>query len=320
MSDNATVLVTSDKTLDYFQAICAALAMYNSIEVIALTLESFKRYNTLYFWSICVCAVGIIWFAAGFMDLFYNLWLGNSTIYRPLFILTIGWYGMVTGFALVMYSRLHLVNVPKQYIRYVKYFIIYNVIFSHFPTTVLTFGTFVVKSDPFVNGYSIMEKLQMTMFCLQEVILGTLYLVYTQKLKLSAKMTPVVRKTMYINIAVLMLDISMLICEYANLYNYQIMLKCVVYSIKLKLEFFILNVLTKSLYQGSDDSRNYLERAPKAYSTKTRAQGNEVMPTTADEESGAPKSTVGSKMTMHEIIPSKAEAELNDNEDGPIEG
>jgi hypothetical protein len=160
-------------------------------------------------------------------------------------------YWMVTGFSLVMYSRLHLVMVPKNYIFYMKCFIIWNVIFSHFPTTVLTFGSFLVKSPEFINGYGYMEKIQMTFFCLQEMLLGALYLNYTRKLRFNKKVTALVRQTLYVNVGVLVLDFAMLIIEYLDFYRYQIMLKVVVYSVKLKMEFFILNILTKSLQKNA---------------------------------------------------------------------
>jgi len=43
----------------------------------------------------------------------------------------------------------------------------------------------------------------------------------------------------------------MLLIEYANLYNYQIMLKVVLYSIKLKMEFYILYTLARSLRENA---------------------------------------------------------------------
>jgi hypothetical protein len=244
------------KEFDFFQVACGAIAIYNATEVLILAFSTFRRYKTLYFWAICACAVGCILFAAGFLDLFFKMYLVDSNIYRPLFVLTIGWYGMVTGFALVMWSRLHLVSVPKKYIRYVGFFIIYNIIFSHFPTTVMTFGANVVKTSEWVFGYSVIEKIQMTFFCIQEVILSTMYLHYTRKLRLNRKTTALVRQTLYINLAVLCLDITMLIIEYCNLYHYQIMLKVVVYSIKLKMEFLILTILARSLGQqnGTNES------------------------------------------------------------------
>jgi len=252
-NESAGIIDGGGQTLNYFIAACTAISVYNSVEVLGLAVTTFTRYNTLYFWAIVTCAMGCIWFACGFLDIFYQMYKNvepYATVYRPLFILTLGWYGMVTGFALVMYSRLHLVMVPKKYIFYVKCFMIYNVIFSHFPTSVLTFGTFINETEDWASRYGIMEKIQMTMFCIQEVILGALYLHYTRKMRFNKKVTKLVRQTLYVNALVLVLDISMLIIEYVNLYRYQIMLKVVVYSIKLKLEFFILNILTRSLEKG----------------------------------------------------------------------
>jgi len=148
----------------YFQVGAGALAISNSIEVLFLTMVTFQKYSTLYFYALVVCACGDILFTGGFIDLFFELYLEGSTIYRPLIVLTLGWYGMVTGFAVVMYSRLHLINVPKKYIQYVKYMICYNVVFSHFPTTVLTFGANVIGTPVWNNGYNTMEKIQVTFF------------------------------------------------------------------------------------------------------------------------------------------------------------
>jgi hypothetical protein len=288
---NSTIEIPRDQTLDYFQVACAAISIFSSAEVLGLAFTTFARYNTLYFNAIVGCATGCILFAGGFVDLFYKLFLHDGvTAYRPLFILTFGWYMMVTGFSLVMYSRLHLVSVPKQYIQMIKYFIIYNVIFSHFPTTVLTFGSFLVGSPQFVQAYSIMEKLQMTMFCIQEMTLGTLYLIYTRKLRFNKKENYLVRQTLYINCVVLMLDFAMLIIQYIDLYNYQIMLKVVVYAVKLKLEFFILNLLSRFLQKNrmtSDGGRgNY------AMSDHTSAKhgGKEIAPAAlSDVELGKEK-------------------------------
>jgi len=239
----------------YFQVGAGALAISNSIEVFFLTMVTFQKYSTLYFYALVVCACGDILFTGGFIDLFFELYLEGSTIYRPLIVLTLGWYGMVTGFAVVMYSRLHLINVPKKYIQYVKYMICYNVVFSHFPTTVLTFGANVIGTPVWNNGYNTMEKIQVTFFMIQEMILGLMYLHWTRKLTLSKKTTQLVRQTMYINAFVLFLDLITTAIEYAGYYGYQIMFKAAVYSLKLKLEFYILNILTKSLHKNTPEGQ-----------------------------------------------------------------
>jgi hypothetical protein len=63
----------------------------------------------------------------------------------------------------------------------------------------------------------------------------------------SKKTQRLVNHTRYADIGMLCLDLSMLTLQYVGFYEYQIMLKVVVYSIKLKLEFFLLKILTTSL-------------------------------------------------------------------------
>lgn len=61
----------------------------------------------------------------------------------------------------------------------------------------------------------------------------------------------------YVNILIILMDITLLCTEYANLYEIQITFKGTLYSIKLRLEFAVLNSLmslTKS--NNSDQARD----------------------------------------------------------------
>lgn len=239
------VVAIPDTSLYLFTVCAGTLAIYNACVTIFLIFSTFKRYRSLYFWSLMVCAMGIILFTVGFLDLFFELYNPGSSIYRPLIVLTIGWYGQTTGFSLVMYSRLGLIDASPWAIKWLGRLIVFNVIFSHFPTTVLTFGANIVQTHPWILGYAIQEKLQMTLFCFQEVLLGLTYLHFIRNKSMDHKrLSPLAMRTMKINMFVLFLDVGMLIIEYVGLYNYQIMLKAVIYSIKLQLEFYILNILT----------------------------------------------------------------------------
>ncbi|KAJ3164535.1 hypothetical protein HK101_000401, partial [Irineochytrium annulatum] len=51
--------------------------------------------------------------------------------------------------------------------------------------------------------------------------------------------------TVYINIFILLLDLAALVFEYINLYDYQIMFKALLYAIKIKCEFAVLQILMK---------------------------------------------------------------------------
>jgi hypothetical protein len=140
----------------------------------------------------------------------------------------------------------------------------------HSITTVLTFASNSNELSPtvlnrFVNGYSIMEKIQMVGFFLQELVLSVIYIRETIRLlRLGESVqddvgsfddgtgqlrSASVRKTMYqilaINVIIIVMDLALLGVEFANLYLIETTLKGVVYSIKLKLEFAVLGKLVQ---------------------------------------------------------------------------
>jgi Na+-translocating ferredoxin:NAD+ oxidoreductase RnfA subunit len=148
--------------------------------------------------------------------------------------------------------------------------IIVNGALLHSITTVLTFGSNSNKLTPtvlqrFVNGYSIMEKIQMVGFFIQELILSVIYIRETIRLLrlgesvqddvasfddgTSQLRNLAVRKTMYqilaINVIIIIMDLALLGVEFANLYLIETTLKGAVYSIKLKLEFAVLGKLVQ---------------------------------------------------------------------------
>ena len=189
------------------------------------------------------------------------------------------------GQSVVLWSRLHLVTNSRRVLRWTLWMIIINGILLHSITTVLTFGSNANSfSDTtlsrFVRGYSIMEKIQMVGFFVQETILSIVYIKETVRLlRLSEQVqddvrsfddsagmghlkNTNVRKTMYqlltINVLIIAMDIALLSVEFANLYLIETTLKGVVYSIKLKLEFAVLGKLVQlvRVRAESDQSMN----------------------------------------------------------------
>lgn len=221
------------------------ISWYNSLELVILIFVTFSQYNGLYFWSLLSCAVlGVIPYALGFLLKFFNL---TTVLPISITLLTFGWYFMVTGQAIVLYSRLHLVVRDPTILRRVLWMIIFNAIVLHIPTTVLTVGSnFDSSTRAFTKGYDVMEKIQMTGFCIQEFIISGLYIWETIKL---LKMAPEKgkRKIMYqllsINLIIILMDLALLAVEYADYYVVETTLKAAVYSIKLKLEFAVLGKL-----------------------------------------------------------------------------
>ncbi|KAJ4344397.1 uncharacterized protein N0V89_012138 [Didymosphaeria variabile] len=147
-----------------------------------------------------------------------------------------------------------------------------------FPTSVLTFGSNANTLSPrtlnhFVQGYNVMEKIQMVGYFLQELILSLIYVKETLRiLKLSKSAQddimsiadntqlkhPFARKLMYqllaINTIIIAMDVALLAVEFANLYLVETTLKGVVYSVKLKLEFAVLGKLVQIVRSKSNSS------------------------------------------------------------------
>ncbi len=114
-----------------------AIAWYNVIDLNVLIWFTFKRRSGLYFYSLLLSSWGIMIYALAFLMKFFQVWKNN---YVSVTFITIGWYAMVTGQSLVLYSRLHLVVYKREQIRWILYMIIIDIFLFHIPTTVLTFG------------------------------------------------------------------------------------------------------------------------------------------------------------------------------------
>lgn len=229
--------------------LCSTLSLYNSFELLLLILVTFKKRSGLYFWSLLIASLGVVIYSVGYILDYFRL---PATLVGDI-INNIGWWLMVTGQSVVLYSRLHLVLHDAKVLQFVKYMIILDAILFHGMTTVVHFGTYSHDQD-FSRAFKVIEKFQMTGFCIQEFIISGLYTkevvrflhVVTQK---------GVRRTMWelftINILIVALDIALLVIEYLNLSVFEITFKGVVYSVKLKMELAILGKLVSMSHSSS---------------------------------------------------------------------
>ncbi|KAI2739959.1 hypothetical protein DTO013F2_9206 [Penicillium roqueforti] len=82
-----------------------SIGAYNALETVFITFDTVKNYRSLYFWSMQVVSWGILVYALPAMAYFLS-----CAPELPMSIpFVIGWYAMVTGQSVVLYSRLHLV-------------------------------------------------------------------------------------------------------------------------------------------------------------------------------------------------------------------
>ena len=221
-----------------------ALTCYNVLEITISIFTTFRRRSGLYFWSMVVATLGILLHAiAGFLR-----YLALATDFTMGVLVCIGWYAMVTGQSVVLYSRLHLVTTHARYNRWVLYMIIFNFFALHIPTTVLFLGSNHGVRE-FIEPFNIYERVQLTGFSLQETIISALYIweATTRLRPLLAMKGPcgqrVITNVVIVNALAVLLDVTLLATEYSGEFTIQTTLKPVVYSIKLKMEFTVLNSL-----------------------------------------------------------------------------
>lgn len=241
-----------------------ALANYNSIEIFIFIFHTFKRKRGKYFWSMMAATAGIPIHAIGVLLRFFGL----APNLPMCIVIDLGWFLMVTGQALVLWSRLHLVVGDPRKIRWVLVMIIACFIVVQIPTAVLFITTNSgIPTQPLSERvFEVYEKIQITVFTLQEAIISGLYVYEASNgLKLmdvikGPRVRAVNRELMALFVLVVTLDITLMIAEFTNNFQIQTTYKPVVYSVKLKVEALVLNNLLSLVQSGTCSCWESVER------------------------------------------------------------
>ncbi|KAJ5112009.1 hypothetical protein N7532_000054 [Penicillium argentinense] len=220
------------------------ISCYNVLEITISIFTTFRCRRGLYFWSMLVATWGILLHAISVFLRFFAL----APNFPMCVLVCIGWYAMVTGQSVVLYSRLHLVSTAVRRRRWVLYMIISNFFILHVPVTILFLGSNAGVSS-FVAPFNIYERIQLAGFSVQEIIISSLYIwetmtamrpVLTMKGRAGYR---VIVNLIIVNTIAVLLDASLLATEYTDNFDVQTTYKTVVYSVKLKMEFTVLNSL-----------------------------------------------------------------------------
>lgn len=221
------------------------LAIYMSLIVDLKVFNTFKRRNTIYFWSLLVISWGIMSHSLGII---LKWFVGSCPWYVNTAFASFGWWGMVTGQSMVLYSRLHLVIRSPKVLRSVLIMIIFNFSIFQVPTTVLTFGS--NRADPgmFLTIYNVYERIQLVVFTLQELLISVLYIRAAFKMLLPDDTTTeplrmTKRSLIYLNVLCIVLDIAFVGEVYSGEWVYKTGTQSLAYAIKLTIEFIVLNKL-----------------------------------------------------------------------------
>jgi hypothetical protein len=241
-----------------------AVAFYNVIELHFHLFSTFKRWRGLYFWSVFIAMWGVAFNGLGVVIKTFVLTDDSAAHVMPIVVLLIlGWYMMVTGQSVVLYSRIHLVVHNPRTVRGVLFMIIFTAVTCHIPVTIVVFLMKSSKTGSYVKIYEIYEPLQLTFFAAQEIIISGIYIYSTAEMlrPILQQFGQNARKTfwrlIYINLFIIILDVTLVSLQYAGYDELQHFYKAAVYSIKLKLEFVVLNQLVEVTQRKRPEGAEY---------------------------------------------------------------
>jgi len=137
---------------------------------------------------------------------------------------------MVTGQSVVLYSKLQLVLRNPKVVRGLLWVIVVDEVVLHVSTTVVLFGSsYGDHQGTFNVAWTVIDKVQMTAFRIQEFIISGLYVDETLKI-LKIASDGRTGRTMWqlfiINVVIIVLNIALLVVKYLNLRVYEHVQRC----------------------------------------------------------------------------------------------
>jgi hypothetical protein len=175
--------------------------------------------------------------------------------YVAFIFIYISWWMLVIPQSVVLYSRLHLVISNPKHNTYVLYMIILTTIFISLPTMGLGTAAQASRIPHLISANLIWDRVQVTIFFIQETIISILYIVETRRVLLNRSILgqddetvrTVMHHLIYTNSLIIFLDCTLLAMSYSPYFFVQAAFKPCVYGVKLRVEFSILNRLVSTL-------------------------------------------------------------------------
>ncbi|KAH7120967.1 hypothetical protein B0J11DRAFT_53332 [Dendryphion nanum] len=236
------------KNLPVFSTMSAfiGISLYIGLELNIRLFMTFKRWRGLYFWSCLLCSWGII--CSNLIGIFLDFGIIKNP-WGTYPIIYLAWGVMVVGQSFVLYSRLHLVMENRKHLRWVLIMVTTTGIGIAIPTIVIGLVRL-------TNPSLIMDRIQVSTFFAQEVLLSTLYVLQTRKYLRTSRLLGnndksihrVLQHLVYTNLLILFLDVTIIVLSFVpGIFYVQAALKPCVYGVKLRIEFSILNKLVDTV-------------------------------------------------------------------------
>lgn len=172
-----------------------------------------------------------------------------------------GWVGMVTGFSIVLWSRLNIVVEDRRIRNGVLAMILTNGFIWHTALIILQFGlagatVSGANRNDWLRILNPFERTQITVFTVQEFIIFGFYIQATYRIlhnrvfRRSDRTRKVMLTLFVVQTVEIMLDIVIITLDLAGYFTLKAVMHSWVYGIKLELEFVILNQLKETAKSG----------------------------------------------------------------------
>jgi hypothetical protein len=168
-------------------------------------------------------------------------------------------FRMVTGFSIVLWSRLNIIVEDRRIRRGVLAMIFINGVIFHSALVTLQFGLAGAKGSqraPWLKVLNPLERTQITMFTVQEIIISLFYIHATWRILHDRivhhrdQTRKVLMMLFVVQTTVVMMDIVIITLDLSGWFTLKAIIHSWVYGIKLELEFVVLNQLVEIARAG----------------------------------------------------------------------
>ncbi|KAF2820425.1 hypothetical protein CC86DRAFT_429166 [Ophiobolus disseminans] len=232
----------------------AAIAIWSTVSLTIRILTVLKRRSGLYFYSLIVASWGIAIRQIGILTIY--LAPNCPWVVRRMLVET-GWVAMVSGFSVVLYSRLSIVLHSQSTRRAVLAMILFNGIVWHPLVITINAGIRYLKNTEQTDRipawqrvHDPIEKIQIIMFSAQEIAISFFYVRaayryihsgFAKKDKVRGAMCLLI----LVQIVIISLDVTIVSLNLLGYLRLKTFIHSFVYVVKLELEFVTLNQLVE---------------------------------------------------------------------------
>ncbi|KAH7386671.1 hypothetical protein DE146DRAFT_665369 [Phaeosphaeria sp. MPI-PUGE-AT-0046c] len=231
----------------------SAISIWSTVPLTTRLLTTMKRRSGLYFYSILITSIGISVRQIGVLMVWFT---PHCPWAIRRILIEVGSMAMVSGFSLVLYSRLNLIAMNYRIRRAVLAMMIFNGFVWHVAVIINNAGIRYLKERGHtdrVPGWEMVhipiEKIKIVMFTTQEIVISLFYVraayQYLQgKFNTSkGKARSAMSLLLLIQVIIIASDVAICTLNLVGERQLKVIVHSFVYAIKLELEFVVLNQL-----------------------------------------------------------------------------